>query len=85
MSPKYLKRSAYDSLYPSLIGYTEEQYFAFSELLDEIYDRHPAIVRDRRYVIGHDEYAGPRQRPNDPKVNPGSLFGWSRILGLAQI
>jgi N-acetyl-anhydromuramyl-L-alanine amidase AmpD len=80
MAPKYLSRSSYDRLDPSLIGYTEEQYSAVNELLAEIYDRHPAVVRDRRHIIGHDEYAGPRQRPADPKVDPGSLFDWSRIL-----
>ena len=51
-----------------------------NELLAEIYNRHPAIVRDRRHIIGHDEYAGPRQRPADPKVDPGNLFDWRRIL-----
>jgi N-acetyl-anhydromuramyl-L-alanine amidase AmpD len=80
MAPKYLSHSAYDRLDPSLIGYTEEQYSAVNELLAEIYDRHPAVVRDRRHIIGHDEYAGPRQRPDNPKVDPGSLFDWSRIL-----
>jgi N-acetyl-anhydromuramyl-L-alanine amidase AmpD len=80
MAPKYLSRSSYDRLDPGLIGYTEEQYSAVNELLAEIYDRHPAVVRDRRHIIGHDEYAGPRQRPADPKVDPGSLFDWSRIL-----
>jgi N-acetyl-anhydromuramyl-L-alanine amidase AmpD len=80
MAPKYLSRSAYDSLDPDLIGYTEDQYTAVNELLAEIYARHPAIVRDRRHIIGHDEYAGHRQRPGDPKVDPGSLFDWSRIL-----
>ena len=80
MVPKYLSRSAYDSLDPALIGYTEEQYRAVNELLAEIYDRRPAVGPDRRHIIGHDEYAGPRQRPKDPKVDPGSLFDWSRIL-----
>ena len=80
MAPKYLSPSTYDSLDPGLIGYTEEQYSVAIELLAEIYDRHPAVVRDRRHIIGHDEYAGPRQRPADPKVDPGSLFDWSRIL-----
>ena len=80
MAPKYLSRSAYDRLDPGLIGYTEVQYTAVNELLAEIYNRHPAIVRDRRHVIGHDEYAGIRQRPNDPKVDPGSLFDWDRVM-----
>jgi N-acetyl-anhydromuramyl-L-alanine amidase AmpD len=80
MAPKYLSHSAYDRLDPGLTGYTEAQYTAVNELLAEIYDRHPAIGRDRRHIIGHDEYAGPRQRPDDPKVDPGSLFDWNRIL-----
>jgi N-acetyl-anhydromuramyl-L-alanine amidase AmpD len=80
MVPKYLSHSAYDRLDPGLIGYTEEQYRAVNELLAEIYERHPAVVRDRRHIIGHDEYAGPQQRPNDPKVDPGRLFDWSRIF-----
>jgi len=80
MAPKYISRSTYDRLDPALIGYTEEQYTAVNELLAEIYQRHPAIVRDRRHIIGHDEYAGARQRPNNPKVDPGRLFDWDRIL-----
>ena len=80
MAPKYLSRSAYDRLDPGLIGFTEEQYSAVNELLAEISERHPAVVRDRRHIIGHDKYAGPRQRPADPKVDPGSLFDWNRIL-----
>jgi len=80
MVPKYMGRSAYDRLDPSLIGFTTEQYTAVNELLAEIYDRHSSIVRNRRHIIGHDEYAGPRQRPSDPKVDPGSLFDWERIL-----
>ena len=79
MAPKYISRSAYDRLDPALIGYTDDQYTAVNELLAGIYERHPAIVRDRRHVIGHDEYAGLRQRPDNPKVDPGSLFDWSRI------
>ena len=79
MAPKYLRHSAYDSLDPRHIGFTEAQYIAVNELLAEIDDRHPAFVRDRRHIIGHDEYAGPKQRPNDPKVDPGSLFDWSRV------
>ena len=79
MAPKYLSYSAYDNLDPRHIGFTEEQYSAVNELLAEIDDRHPAFVRDRRHIIGHDEYAGPKQRPNDPKVDPGRLFDWSRI------
>jgi N-acetyl-anhydromuramyl-L-alanine amidase AmpD len=80
MVPKYLTPSAYERLDPGLVGYTEAQYAAVNELLTEIYDRHPKIVRNRRHIIGHDEYAGPMQRPDNPKVDPGSLFDWGRIL-----
>ena len=80
MAPRYISRLAYDRLDPNLIGYTEDQYTAVNELLAEIFTRHPGIKRDRRHVVGHDEYAGPEQRPDDPKVDPGSLFDWSRIL-----
>jgi N-acetyl-anhydromuramyl-L-alanine amidase AmpD len=80
MAPKYISRSAYDRLDLDLIGYTEDQYTAVNELLAEIHTRHPGVKRDRRHIIGHDEYAGPEQRPDDPKVDPGSLFDWSRIL-----
>jgi N-acetyl-anhydromuramyl-L-alanine amidase AmpD len=79
MVPTYLSRSAYDRLDPGHIGYTEAQYIAVNDLLAQIYERHPKIERDRRHIIGHDEYAGPRQRPQDPKVDPGSLFDWSRV------
>ena len=79
MVPKYLSDAAYDRLDPRHIGFTDEQYIAVNELLAEIDDRHPAVVRDRRHIIGHDEYAGPKQRPNDPKVDPGSLFDWRRV------
>lgn len=80
MAPKYISHADYDRLLKSgLIGYTDDQYAAANELLAEIYARHPAIVRDRRHIIGHDEYAGPSQRPKDPKVDPGRLFDWSRI------
>ncbi len=79
MSPKYISPSAYDRLDPALIGYTDDQYAAVNELLADIYERHPTIGRDRSHIIGHDEYAGPAQRPDNPKVDPGTLFDWSRI------
>jgi N-acetyl-anhydromuramyl-L-alanine amidase AmpD len=63
----------YDSIDPSLIGYTDAQYESLNKLVDNILERNPSILRSRRHVIGHDEYAP------DRKTDPGSLFDWSRI------
>ncbi|WP_207720924.1 N-acetylmuramoyl-L-alanine amidase [Clostridium gasigenes] len=58
---------------PNLIGFTEDQYKALNTLLGDILSRNPTIKRDRKHIIGHDEY--------NPviKTDPGSLFDWSRI------
>ena len=71
---KFISSGRYDRLNPSFIGYTDAQYESLNELLTEIYERHPAIVRDRRHTIGHDEYAPGR------KTDPGILFDWDRLL-----
>ncbi|WP_335341993.1 N-acetylmuramoyl-L-alanine amidase [Bacillus alkalicola] len=63
----------YDQVDSSLIGYTNAQYEALNRLLNGIYDRHPNVQRDRKHVVGHDEYAPGR------KSDPGSLFDWSKI------
>ncbi|MDT8858834.1 N-acetylmuramoyl-L-alanine amidase [Alkalihalobacillus sp. MEB130] len=63
----------YDSIDPSLIGYTDVQYETLNLLLDDLYERYPTIPPDRNHVIGHDEYAP------DRKTDPGSLFDWSAI------
>ncbi|WP_223701554.1 N-acetylmuramoyl-L-alanine amidase [Sutcliffiella deserti] len=63
----------FDRIDPSHIGYTDAQYQALNKLLDDIMERHPNILRDRKHIIGHSEYAPVR------KVDPGSLFDWSKI------
>jgi N-acetyl-anhydromuramyl-L-alanine amidase AmpD len=63
----------YDSIDPAHIGYTDAQYRSLNLLLDDIYKRHPSVLRDRKHVVGHDEYALGR------KTDPGSLFNWSKI------
>lgn len=63
----------YDQIDPDLIGYSEVQYESLNKLLDDIYDRHPAIRRNRMQIVGHDEYAP------DRKGDPGSLFDWGKI------
>ncbi len=55
------------------IGYTKEQYKALNLLLDDILLRNKQIYRDRKHIIGHNEYAPER------KVDPGSLFDWSKV------
>lgn len=63
----------YNQIDPTLAGYTDAQYQSLQILVDNILKRNPSILRDRRHVIGHDEYAPGR------KTDPGSLFDWTRI------
>jgi N-acetyl-anhydromuramyl-L-alanine amidase AmpD len=63
----------YGRIDPSDIGYTEAQYIALNELLMDILKRHPSIKKDREHIVGHHEYAPVR------KMDPGSLFDWSKI------
>ena len=69
---QYISPEIYRSIPQNHIGYTQEQYMALNFLLPRIYERH-SIKADRRYVIGHDEYAVGRKR------DPGILFDWSKI------
>jgi len=70
---KYLTAEEYDTLDPSLVGYTEAQYAALAVLLPDICARH-GIPFDREHVIGHQDY-----RPS--KTDPGELFDWARVVG----
>ena len=72
----FISRERYDALDSKHIGFTAEQYLAMQGLIDDIATRRPAIRKDRRHVIGHDEYAAGR------RTDPGALFDWSKI-GLA--
>jgi N-acetyl-anhydromuramyl-L-alanine amidase AmpD len=63
----------YESIDPSHIGYTDAQYRSLKLLLDDIVKRYPYILRNRKHVLGHDEYASGR------KTDPGLLFDWSKI------
>ncbi|MEH7384492.1 N-acetylmuramoyl-L-alanine amidase [Bacillus sp. JJ1521] len=63
----------YKKIDPTLAGYTDSQYRSLQLLVDNILKRNPSILRNRRHVIGHDEYAPGR------KTDPGSLFDWTRI------
>lgn len=63
----------YDSIKTEDIGYTDLQYGALNELLEDILKRNSGIKKDREHIIGHDEYAPVR------KSDPGELFDWKKI------
>jgi len=69
---QFITAAEYQALDPSLIGFTDAQYIALNQLINEILARHPGIFPDRRHIIGHDEYA-----PDKP--DPGALFDWTRL------
>lgn len=65
--------AVYDSIPQSNIGYTEAQYQTLHKLVNDIVQRNPDIKKDRKHIVGHDEYAP------DRKTDPGSLFNWTKI------
>ena len=69
---QYLSASAYQSLDPSFIGYTDAQYEALKALVQDICQRNE-IPMDRDHVIGHQEYS-------QKKTDPGELFDWQRLM-----
>lgn len=68
-----MSASVYDSIPQSNIGYTEAQYQALNKLINDIVQRNPDIKKNRKHIVGHEEYAPGR------KSDPGSLFNWSQI------
>ncbi|MDQ6421641.1 N-acetylmuramoyl-L-alanine amidase [Paenibacillus sp. LHD-117] len=68
-----MPEKTYGLISPANIGYTDAQYYSLNRLLNEIIKRHPTIQRNRKHIVGHNEYAP------DRKKNPGKLFDWSRI------
>lgn len=69
----FIDEDTYDSIDSSFIGFTDVQYESLTSLLETLHERYPDIKRNRKHVIGHDEYATGR------KSDPGTLFDWSRI------
>ncbi|WP_219641224.1 N-acetylmuramoyl-L-alanine amidase [Cohnella sp. CFH 77786] len=63
----------YGTIAQTNIGFTDAQYRSLNRLLNAILSRHPAIQRDRKHIVGHNEYAPGR------KKDPGKLFDWSRV------
>lgn len=59
--------------HPEFIGFTDAQYEALDALIDDVITRYPDIQRDRRHIIGHEEYARIR------RTDPGELFDWTQI------
>ncbi|WP_170169113.1 N-acetylmuramoyl-L-alanine amidase [Mesobacillus subterraneus] len=68
-----LTAEQYQKISTEHFGYTDEQYKALNQLLDDILSRNKQIKKDRKHIIGHNEYAP------DRKVDPGILFDWSEI------
>jgi N-acetyl-anhydromuramyl-L-alanine amidase AmpD len=72
-----ITQEQYDSFktrHPEWVGFTDAQYAALNQLIDQIRGRHPAILHDRFHIIGHEEWAGRARR-----TDPGQLFDWTRI------
>ncbi len=69
---------AFKTKHPDWVGFSDAQYAALNQLIDQIRSRHPAILHDRFHIIGHEEWAGRARR-----TNPGELFDWTR-LGLTR-
>jgi N-acetyl-anhydromuramyl-L-alanine amidase AmpD len=65
---------AFKNAHPDWVGFTDAQYASLNRLVDEICRRHPAILRARFHIIGHEEWAGRARR-----TDPGQLFDWTRI------
>jgi N-acetyl-anhydromuramyl-L-alanine amidase AmpD len=65
---------AFKAKHPDWVGFTDAQYTALNQLIDEIRARHPAIAHDRFHIIGHEEWAGRTRR-----TDPGELFDWTKI------
>jgi N-acetyl-anhydromuramyl-L-alanine amidase AmpD len=69
----WLRPEQYDKVKAEHKGFTDEQYRALAALVDDLRARFPQIQKDRRHVVGHEEYAPGR------RTDPGQLFDWKRI------
>ena len=70
---QFLTAEEYAALNPDLIGFTDAQYDALNELVNDVLERYPAILPNRRHIIGHSEYS------TTGKTDPGELFDWLRL------
>jgi N-acetyl-anhydromuramyl-L-alanine amidase AmpD len=69
----FFSEAHHDQIDRAHIGFTEAQYTALAQLTADILRRHPGIKKDRRHIVGHDEYAPAR------RTDPGELFDWKKI------
>jgi len=69
----FMSESHYEKIPKELVGFTDAQYKAIKFLLDDIYKRNPQIVKDRKHIVGHNEFAPER------RTDPGELFDWTKI------
>src|SRR3954447_22620551 len=77
MVPLFCKAEHYRAFkekHADAIGYTDAQYAALNELIDDIRGRFPLIKHDRYHILGHEEWAGRGRR-----TDPGELFDWTKI------
>lgn len=68
----YMVPAAYETLDPSLLGFTDAQYDALRLLVEDLCLRYQ-IPMDAQHIIGHEDYAS-------GKTDPGELFDWARLL-----
>ena len=69
----FMQKADYQRIDKKHIGFTNEQYVAVNLLLKDLLIRYPAVKRNRKNIVGHDEYAPSR------RTDPGSLFDWAKI------
>ncbi len=69
----FMSTTHYAKIPEELRGFTDAQYKALNELLDDLLKRYPKIKKDRQHIVGHDEYAPGR------RSDPGELFDWNKI------
>lgn len=69
----FFSKTIYQKIDSKHIGFTAKQYTALDKLIADLLSRYPAIKKDRKHIVGHDEYAPER------RTDPGSLFDWGKI------
>jgi N-acetyl-anhydromuramyl-L-alanine amidase AmpD len=69
----FMQKADYQRIDKKNIGFTNEQYVAINLLLKDLLSRYPTVKKNRKNIVGHDEYAPSR------RTDPGSLFDWGKI------
>jgi N-acetyl-anhydromuramyl-L-alanine amidase AmpD len=63
----------YDDIAETDKGFTEAQYMALNQLLDQLEKELPDFKKNQHTVVGHDAYAPTR------RGDPGELFDWEKL------